>query len=62
MRLPQRMNIPVEDIQVLSPMRKGELGTVQLNKGLQQLLNPAGAGKKEKQFAFPFLFALFAAL
>lgn len=49
-RLPQRMNIPVEDIQVLSPTRKGELGTVQLNKSLQQLLNPAGPGKKEKQF------------
>lgn len=49
-RLPQKMNIPSEDIQVLSPTRKGELGTVSLNKHLQQALNPPKEGKKEKQY------------
>jgi exodeoxyribonuclease V alpha subunit len=44
------MNIPAEDIQVLSPTRKGEMGTVQLNKSLQQVLNPPAPGKKEKMF------------
>jgi exodeoxyribonuclease V alpha subunit len=49
-RLPTKMNIPAEDIQVLSPTRKGEMGTVQLNKSLQQVLNPPAPGKKEKMF------------
>lgn len=49
-RLPQKMNIPPEDIQVLSPTRKGELGTVSLNKHLQLALNPPKEGKKEKQY------------
>lgn len=49
-RLPTRMNIPAEEIQVLSPTRKGELGTVQLNKSLQQLLNPPAPNKREKLF------------
>ncbi len=49
-RLPTRMNIPAEDIQVLSPTRKGEMGTVQLNKKLQEVLNPPAANKKEKLF------------
>lgn len=49
-RLPEKMNIPSKDIQVLSPTRKGELGTVNLNKQLQQVLNPADKEKKEKYF------------
>ena len=49
-RLPTKMNIPSEDIQVLSPTRKGEMGTVQLNKSLQQALNPPAPGKREKMF------------
>lgn len=49
-RLPTRMSIPSEEIQVLSPTRKGELGTVQLNKSLQQVLNPASPDKREKLF------------
>ena len=35
------------DIQVLSPSRKGELGTQELNKKLQQTLNPPDSRKKE---------------
>ena len=49
-RLPQKMKIPSEEIQVLSPTRKGELGTVNLNKHLQEALNPAEPEKKEKAF------------
>ncbi|MBQ6403950.1 MAG: ATP-dependent RecD-like DNA helicase [Oscillospiraceae bacterium] len=49
-RLPGRMHIPPEEIQVLSPTRKGELGTLRLNKELQAALNPADQGKKEKAF------------
>lgn len=49
-RLPQRMNIPPTDIQVLSPTRKGEMGTFNLNKRLQEALNPASKDKKEKLF------------
>lgn len=46
-RLPEKMHIPSEDIQVLSPTRKGECGTVELNRLLQEALNPPAPGKKE---------------
>ena len=49
-RLPQKMKIPREDIQVLTPTRKGELGTVNLNRSLQEALNPPSKEKKEKLF------------
>ena len=49
-RLPGKMGIPPEDIQVLSPTRKGELGTANLNRALQAVLNPPGKEKKEKLF------------
>ncbi|MBR1456034.1 MAG: ATP-dependent RecD-like DNA helicase [Oscillospiraceae bacterium] len=49
-RLPGKMNIPPKDIQVLSPTRRGELGTVNLNKRLQEALNPRAGDKKEKPF------------
>ena len=49
-RLPEKMKIPCEDIQVLSPTRKGELGTVNLNRHLQEALNPPAKKKKEKLF------------
>lgn len=49
-RLPGKMNIPSSDIQVLSPTRRGELGTISLNKRLQAVLNPPGKEKKEKLF------------
>ena len=49
-RLPGKMNIMPEDIQILSPTRKGELGTVNLNRRLQQALNPPADGKHEKAF------------
>jgi len=39
--LPQRYGInPIIDSQVLAPLHRGDLGTIALNKRLQQLLNP----------------------
>lgn len=38
---------PMTDIQVLSPSRKGELGTLELNKRLQAVLNPPDRRKTE---------------
>ena len=49
-RLPQNMDIPADQIQVLSPTRKGGVGTGVLNQALQAALNPPGGGKKERQF------------
>ena len=49
-RLPKNMGIPSDQIQVLSPTRKGAVGTVNLNKLLQDALNPAQEGKRERQF------------
>ena len=47
-RLPQKMGIRPEDIQVISPTRKGETGTVNLNRVLQAALNPPAKNKHEK--------------
>lgn len=49
-RLPENMKIPSNQIQVLSPSRKGETGTVNLNKCLQAALNPPDEKKNEKLF------------
>ena len=49
-RLPKNMGIMPDQIQVLTPTRKGGVGTWNLNKLLQSSLNPAGNGKKERQF------------
>ncbi len=49
-RLPKNMGIPTTDIQVISPTRKGETGTVNLNRVLQSVLNPPSTTKKEKFF------------
>ena len=49
-RLPQNMGIRPEQIQVLSPTRKGGVGTVSLNKLLQGALNPPSPTKKERSY------------
>ena len=49
-RLPQKMGIPSDQIQVLTPTRKGSVGTWGLNTLLQQQLNPPSPGKKERKF------------
>lgn len=44
-RLPLKYKFdPLEDIQVLAPMKKGEIGTENLNRVLQQVLNPDKEG------------------
>ena len=48
-RLPKNVGIPADQIQVLSPTRKGPAGTVYLNKLLQKVLNPPAPTKKERQ-------------
>jgi exodeoxyribonuclease V alpha subunit len=41
-RIPQRFGFdPVDDIQVLTPMHKGIVGAANLNRRLQEVLNPA---------------------
>jgi len=45
-RLPEKMGIPASEIQVLPPTRKGPAGTVNLNRRLQEALNPQAAEKR----------------
>lgn len=48
-RLPNFYGIdPFKDIQVLTPMKKGDVGINALNKHLQNILNPKAVLKKEK--------------
>jgi exodeoxyribonuclease V alpha subunit len=42
-RIPARFGLdPLRDVQVLSPMRRGELGTFELGRSLQETINPRG--------------------
>jgi exodeoxyribonuclease V alpha subunit len=42
-RIPEAYGLdPVRDVQVLTPMHKGEVGTAKLNTVLQERLNPSG--------------------
>ncbi len=41
---------PLKDIQLLTPMRKADLGVNSLNKVLQQHLNPTDMRKREREF------------
>jgi len=43
--------IPMRDIQVLTPVRKGLLGSINLNLELQSVLNPPSKQLEEKKFA-----------
>lgn len=49
-KLPGYVDARPFDIQVLTPMRKGNLGVEGLNPVLQKFLNPAAPGKQEKDF------------
>jgi len=50
-RLPAKYNlIPSKDIQVLSPMKKGDAGVIELNRKIQAAVNPPSKSKKEKVF------------
>ena len=46
-KLPGYVGADSYDIQVLTPMRKGPLGAIQLNLVLQEYLNPPATSKKE---------------
>ena len=48
-RLPEYIGANPFDIQVLTPMRKGELGVAHLNQVLQYYLNPASPDKEERE-------------
>ena len=39
----------IKDMQILTPMKKGVLGVVNLNEKLQEILNPPSKNKKEKK-------------
>ena len=49
-RLPRNMGIEPGDIQVLTPTRKGDTGTAELNRCLQQVLDPPSPAKKERAY------------
>ncbi|MCR5829037.1 MAG: ATP-dependent RecD-like DNA helicase [Lachnospiraceae bacterium] len=49
-RLARYVGEDVFDVQILTPMKKGELGTVSLNSLLQQFLNPPEEGKKQIEY------------
>lgn len=50
-RLPATYSVnPITDIQVLTPMKKGVTGTVELNRRLQQAINPSNGGKQEYKY------------
>ena len=49
-RLPQNMGIQLDQIQVLTPTRKGGVGTWALNQRLQRRVNPSGNGKRERNW------------
>lgn len=46
-KLPKEFNVKPYELQVLTPMRKGNLGVEALNPVLQKHLNPPSPGKKE---------------
>lgn len=50
-RLPLKYNLnPTKDIQILAPMKKGDVGVIELNKKIQAAVNPPSKLKKEKSF------------
>jgi exodeoxyribonuclease V alpha subunit len=48
-RIPRKFGIASHDVQVLSPMHRGEVGVSALNERLQEALNPASALKPERR-------------
>lgn len=49
-KLPKFVDATPYDIQVLTPMKKGNLGVERLNVVLQRYLNPAALAKREKEY------------
>lgn len=55
-RIPARLGVdPIRDVQVLCPMHRGLLGSREVNRRLQGLLNPARPGREEiEKFGWNF--------
>lgn len=51
-----KKNVPVEDIMVLTSYNKGEYGTVNINKIVQEHVNPKGAEVTANRFGVPIIF------
>ena len=51
-RLPKYYDVTPASIQVLSPMKKGEAGTISLNIKLQEAINPGEEGLKKGEYTF----------
>ena len=50
-RMPQKFELdPAKDIQVLTPMHRGEAGVARLNEVMQEALNPQGEAVPRKSF------------
>lgn len=49
-KMPRYVDASPLDVQVLTPMRKGELGVEKLNVILQRYINPPAPDKKEKEY------------
>lgn len=41
-----------EEVVILSPTKKGRLGTMRINRAVQEIINPASPTKKEHEFGF----------
>jgi len=51
-RIPERFGLdPLEEVQVLSPMYRGECGVARLNERLQEQLNPPAPNRPERRIA-----------
>ena len=48
-KLPRYVHAPADELQILTPMRKGVLGVENLNRVLQEALNPPRTGRTEKE-------------
>ena len=55
-KLPGYVGCTPTELQVLTPMRSGELGVGNLNKELQRVLNPPSPRKKEKELSTGIIF------
>lgn len=53
-KLLQDKRFTTDDIVILSPTKKGKLGTAEINKEIQKIANPPSANKKEKTFGREF--------
>lgn len=49
-RIPAKFGIPLDEIQVISPTKRGPAGTYLLNQALQARLNPAAPDKVQRSF------------